>query len=543
VKITRVRIENYKCFQIFELDLKPGTNILVGNNEAGKSTVLEAIHLALTGMLGGRYLRNELSQYLFNNTVVQEYLSSSHKPPVKSPPTILIEIYLKDGELPLFEGNGNTRRSKATGFSLKIEFDEKYSTEYQALIAASPLETIPIEYYDAKWTTFARETISTRALPVKSALIDSSSSRYQNGSDIYLSRIIRDYLETKDVVEISQAYRRMKESFRTDPSINTINTKVKGAAKLSNKEISLSAEIPGRCDWEESLVTCVQDIPFHYIGKGEQCLIKTRLALSHRKAKEASVILIEEPENHLSHSNLNALLRNIKTDNPDKQVIMSTHSSFVANKLGIDSLILLNDGEAVRFESLSDDTKLFFERIAGYDTLRLILANKAILVEGDSDELVLQKAYMIQNNGRLPIEDCIDVISVGTSFLRFLEIAKQIKKNVVVVTDNDGDLSALKKKYADYLDINVNPYVKICFDDTIDNGPPIGGKPFNYNTLEPKIVKANSLELMNSVLDTKFINVDDLHIHMYRNKTECALQIFGTQKNINFPAYIEDAIK
>ena len=68
--ITKVNIENYKCFKgSFSLDLNDCVNIIVGNNEAGKSTILEAIHLALSGLLNGRYLKNELSQYLFNKEV------------------------------------------------------------------------------------------------------------------------------------------------------------------------------------------------------------------------------------------------------------------------------------------------------------------------------------------------------------------------------------------------------------------------------------------------------------------------------------------
>ena len=86
----------------------------------------------------------------------------------------------------------------------------------------------------------------------------------------------------------------------------------------------------------------------------------------------------------------------------------------------------------------------FFKKIAGYDTLRLLLCEKAILVEGASDELVIQKAYMETHEGRLPIQDNIDVISVGTSFLRFLELASVLGIKVAVVTDNDGDIEALK---------------------------------------------------------------------------------------------------
>ncbi len=65
MRISKVNIENYKCFQgEFTLERNPQVNILVGNNESGKSTILEAINLALTGILNGRYLKNELSPSL-----------------------------------------------------------------------------------------------------------------------------------------------------------------------------------------------------------------------------------------------------------------------------------------------------------------------------------------------------------------------------------------------------------------------------------------------------------------------------------------------
>lgn len=59
--ISKVKIENYKCFKEFSIELDKGINILVDDNESGKSTILEAIHLALMGLLNGRNLRNELT--------------------------------------------------------------------------------------------------------------------------------------------------------------------------------------------------------------------------------------------------------------------------------------------------------------------------------------------------------------------------------------------------------------------------------------------------------------------------------------------------
>ena len=88
---------------------------------------------------------------------------------------------------------------------------------------------------------------------------------------------------------------------------------------------------------------------------------------------------------------------------------------------------------------MKEDTFEFFKKVAGYDTLRLILCKKAILVEGDSDELVVQRAYMDTHDGRLPIQDGIDVMTVGgVTFKRYLEIAQILQKETAVVTDNDA---------------------------------------------------------------------------------------------------------
>lgn len=546
MKIDRIKIENFKCFKgEFNLYINDGINILVGDNESGKSTILEAIHLALTGLFNGKYLKYELTQYLFNNEVVAEYLKNIADGSPAILPHILIEVYIKGEDLALFEGNGNSEKIKACGISLKIGFDEKYQPEYEQLIQCGNIKSLPIEYYDVIWKSFARdESITSRSIPIKSALIDSSSNRYQHGSDIYISRIVRENLDTKEIVEISQAHRTMRDKFMECSAIKAINKKIKSDAKISDKAIELSVELLSKNAWENSLMTYLDEVPFHFVGKGEQCIIKTELALGHKKSKEANLILLEEPENHLTHSRLNQLIQKIKSEHQDKQIILSTHSSFVANKLGLGNLILLYGINPTRFNDLKPDTKTFFEKIAGYDTLRLILCKKAILVEGDSDELVVKKAYMKKNNGALPIQNGIDVISVGTSFLRFLEIAEKIQKQTVVITDNDGDVNALKKKYKKYLGCNKKAFIKICFDETMDSGDlKIGEASFNYNTLEPKILKVNDLQKLNTILDTSYSTEDELHKYMKQNKTECALKIFNTTEDIILPDYIIEAIE
>lgn len=546
--IKEISIENFKCFKgKFCLKLNEGLNILVGDNETGKSTILEAIHLTLSGWLNGRYLKNELTQHLFNNEVVAEYLAKINDKERQSDPVlphILIEMFIGGEDLPLFQGDGNSEGKKECCISLKIAFSDKYQTAYAELIKSGEIKTLPVEYYEIDWKTCARGNItSSESIPIKSDLIDSSNYRYQNGSDVYISHIIRNHLNEEEIVALSQAHRKMRDVFTDDLAVKSINAKIETATSISSKKIKLSVELSSKNAWEGSLTTYLDDVPFHYIGKGEQCMIKTKLALSRVSAQKANMLLLEEPENHLSHSKLNTLIKEIQDANDSKQIVISTHSSFVANKLGLGSLILLNvdnatkKRETVRFDDLEAETKSFFEKLAGYDTLRLLLCKKALLVEGDSDELIVQKAYMKQNSDNLPIHQQIDVISVGTSFLRFLEIAEKIKKPVVVITDNDHKHATLEEKYKNYVGTNKKKNINICFDT--DDA---------LYSLEPQIVNSNkaNLDMLRSVLDIaaeKYPDDQSIVKFMESHKTECALKIFGTTLDIKFPQYILDAIK
>lgn len=64
--IERIVIDNFKSFRHLDLPLNPHMNLVVGDNEVGKSTLLEAIHAVVTGQLHGRNLAYELTPYLFH---------------------------------------------------------------------------------------------------------------------------------------------------------------------------------------------------------------------------------------------------------------------------------------------------------------------------------------------------------------------------------------------------------------------------------------------------------------------------------------------
>ena len=548
--ISKVMIENFKCFEWnFHLNLNKELNIIVWDNESWKTTILEAIHLALSGWIYWKYLWVELNQSLFNATIVNNYIASLQTATTIDLPKIIIELYFEfedtddDSLKALFEWSYNSTKQKSCWIRFEIWFSdtEINKKQYELLLQdKSNIKSLPIDFYEYQWKSFSRDDIKPKIFNhyFSSTFIDSSNYRYQNGCDTEVLKTIKQYLDDTEKINISLAHRKMQDSFWNDTSITPINAKLK-SANLSEKDITLSVELTNKSAWEDSLTVYVWNTPFSNSWKWEQCIIKTKLALNSDKTQRSNTLLIEEPENHLSHWKLNKLIKFISDNHINKQIIISTHSSFVANKLWLWSLILLNKDlntekrSEISMNDLSKETQSYFSKLSWYDTLRLILCRKAILVEWPSDDLIVQKAYLKIKN-KLPIEDEVDIISVWTSFLRFLEIANKIWKPVAVITDNDSDFdNKITKKYSNYL---TTPTINICADNRNE-----------LNTLEPQFVNANksNLDTLRDILwldNTKYSTEILISQYMQNNKTDSALKIFDTKDEITFPQYILDAI-
>lgn len=525
--VSRVTIKNYRCLRKVDVQLNKGMNIIVGDNEAGKSTFLEAIHLALTGLLYGRPAAYELHPFMFNTSAVAEWLASLATSP-KAPPEVLIELYFdEDPFLAQWRGANNSLGLDCPGVSLGIKFNEDYKTDYQRYIAKpNEVLAIPIEYYKIEWLGFQGDHVSPRKRPLRSTIVDASIIRNNSLATRFISEIIQE-LPPADRVDLSLSYRQMRSRFLQDDRVKTVNEKL--ASKkigMSDKKLSFSLDTTSRTNWELGILPHLDEIPMPLVGKGEQNSVKIKLAID--TAEPTNVILVEEPENHLSHGNLGRVLAAIQEAAKDRQVIVTSHSSFVINKLGVDAVLLLAKSSFLRLSGLSPETRDYFMKLPGHDTLRLILANRCILVEGPSDELVVQKAYHCKHD-KMPQNDGIDVISVRSlAFKRFLEIAKPLSIKVTVVTDNDGKPERLTAKYVEYAD---DANIKICFSNDA-----------SLTTLEPHMLKANGLQALNRIFGKQFASDDELMDFMKDDKTGWALLVLETTELVKFPAYIENAI-
>lgn len=528
--ITRAIIKNYKRIRSLDIPFNPSMNIIVGDNETGKSTLLEAINIALTGQLNRRSLAYELHPLLFNQEVATEFLEAIQKGKTSPPPVITIELYLSDDtKYADLKGKNNDRGDDCPGVKFILSLDDAvFGAEYTSCLSQPDrLTMIPVEYYKAEWFGFDGNHLDLRTLPIKPVLIDPGSITNSYAANRYVVEIARDFLSKPQQADLALAFRGTKDSFGHEKSVITINKQLEmEKGEITDRSLSVALDMTARNNWETSVQPHIDDLPLSQIGKGEQNCIKIKLAL--RSAKDRHVLLLEEPENHLSHTNLGRLISDIEKKATDKQLILTTHSSFVLNKLGLSNTLLFTGEKIITLNDIESDTSDYFVKLPGHDTLRMVLARRSILVEGASDELIVQKAYK-QKYGRLPLEDSVEVITVrGLAFKRFLTIARKLHLPVTVVTDNDGDVAATKKKYQEFEN-----------EETIS----IFYSPDeNLKTLEPQLFAANNLKIMNEALGRKDKDKESMLKWMDNNKTESALRLFTTNTKFKVPEYIDNAV-
>ena len=405
-------------------------NIFVGENDSGKTTILEALSIVLTGRLNGQNIGNKLCLDLFNNSIRNGFRDAIKRGETPVTPQIIIEAYIKnDGLLPpavkAYQGTNNMLLEDAVGVRIQIGLNNDYRGTYKQLVKEGKVTDIPIELYKIEFCSFARPEYYINLISKKIAFIDTTKKDYGSVLSRFVSTSINSYLTDDQMTGLRLAYRSNRSDFINDIAVQELNSKLKENNKFRDKIVSLNLREGDVDDWKNEMEIVLDGVPLENMGFGTQNMFKSEMVVQQNS--DIDILVMEEPENNLSYSNMSLLISRL-SEEKERQLFISTHSSYVANKLGLNSIQLVKDGVVKSFSSLNKDTYEFFTKLPGFNTLRVVLANKVILVEGPADELIVQRAYL-DYYGKLPIEDGIDVIAVsGVGFQRYCDVAKLINK-------------------------------------------------------------------------------------------------------------------
>lgn len=178
--------------------------------------------------------------------------------------------------------------------------------------------------------------------------------------------------------------------------------------------------------------------------------IAAEMLLFNNQKKGLKLALVEELEAHLHPQYQLRLIEYISSQQVNEQFILSTHSITLASKIKLANLIVLKGNET--FPMSSEYTKMtpadynFLERFLDATKANLFFARGLILVEGDAENLLVPAIAQLINKNIY--DHGISVVNVGsTAYNRYVNIFKRKDGKsfgVPVAIISDLDVRALE---------------------------------------------------------------------------------------------------
>lgn len=407
--ISSVKISNFRIFESLELRLNKGLNLLAGENDSGKTALIDAIRYTLGANSNDRtYIKEgdfyggsqELSiQITFSD--VDSYAHRfvehlSHEEYTKEDSTAgrrsVLHVQLK-AQKTLAEKRGYPYikveiKSGLDGNGLSIE------TEIRDFLSATYLK--PLRDAEA-------ELSSGRASRLSQIL--SSSKDIRTGMDGILSivagandALLADDAALRRAAENIQANYLHELIFEQDKErlgvfIDIAGVRggaLSGGMPESEKRRYLREILEGLS------LALTEDRRLHGLGYHNLLFMGAEMLLLEQEVKnEFPLLLIEEPEAHLHPQLQMKLLQfiNSKVDSAGVQCFLTTHSPNISAKVSPSNVIMLNNGRAFSLNAteteLGADDYKYLRKFLDATKANVFFAKSLLFVEGDGENILL----------------------------------------------------------------------------------------------------------------------------------------------------------
>ena len=443
--ISELKLYNFRRFKSVDgapglkITFHKGLNALIGENDSGKTAVIDALKLVLLTQ-SNEYIRpvdedfykpingDACSEFKIDCTIT-EFTQNEAKNFIE---------YLK------FKKNG-----EKIEYTLDLHYRawREGHKIFQELRVGDVDDGISI---DGK----ARDLLKAVYLkPLRDAEREMSSGRSSRISQILLNHpVFKDKQEHVVLDIFYDANKRIEDYFTNDAEGKRILQTIRDNLELfndkgqaSNAELKTS-DIQLKAILESLSLNASEINP----GLGELNLLfiaAELLLLKDDTDGGMKLALIEELEAHLhpqAQLRLISYLQNEYNEN-NVQIIISTHSPILASKINLKNLILMKDGVgydlAEGMTGLQKGDYLFLQRFLDSTKANLFFAKGIIMVEGDAESILIP---VIADILGYPLEKYgVSIVNVGsTAFLRYSGI--MVRKDggtigipVSVITDCD----------------------------------------------------------------------------------------------------------
>ncbi|ENU93544.1 hypothetical protein F971_00802 [Acinetobacter vivianii] len=522
--IKKLSIEGYRCFsEIFEINFRKGLNVIVGENGAGKTTIINSFRQLFIDTESGSYNVSsddfnkpfkEKSMVVDSFKIKVEFDNLEGPEPIaflqwsdaKNNVILNLEVLNKElrGRFKKSFWGGN---SKSSQFDIEL-FDKIHCIYLPPLRDAesklvngrqSRLSKL-LKFIEANQLKICKRDEKKHPLEEKfkefnQSLIDEKDSSIKKANELIAEHLLKavgqNFSQSTHIQFVENEFSKIVENLR-----------LIFFPKITTAEADQFRDLCQNSLGYNNLLYIASILAELTLTKGESLY---------------RLLLIEEPEAHLHPQLQVRLLDHLEAvaNDHNVQVIVTTHSTVLASSVKLDKIIHLTKNEKPQATALAEcglapNNFDFLNRWLDITKSNLLFASGVILVEGIAEQMLIPElAKVVLKDKEIDnIEDYgVSVINLnGIYFNHFMRLYCNIKGVPEVQDDQMGLNIPIRCAGITDLDPDQFYYEEETSEDTESKNKPvkkikIDHKPHEKNMLEGK---NHALKLVESINSSEF---------------------------------------
>ena len=346
MRLNKIEIHNFKCFEDVSFELHPKLNVLMGNNGTGKSSLLEAFRILIGSLyLGYDKYENKIAMPgILKEDIRLRDIDGNLEPQI--PTYVFCEGILS----PCFMPNNTTsiswKRAMETLGGSTTTRDAKElqqaSSKIQSSVRDGLGETIPLVAY------FSTDRYKKERKDTAVSLAGSRMRGYFNALDTTTStKFFLDLYYTETLDQVQNGTESMLLAAVNSALSTCVNCR---SLKYNLKTQELLVEYSDN-----------ESLPFNLLSDGVRCTLAMVMEIAFRcyllnphlgaeaPLRTNGVVLIDEIDLHLHPSWQIHVLNDLRMAFPEIQFMVSTHAPLVVSRLNDCKIYKIADRQVYNF--------------------------------------------------------------------------------------------------------------------------------------------------------------------------------------------------